>query len=121
MAGVVDDRCDLLCLDLPKAEILRAARLPDELARQLAERAKALADPTRLMIAAALAQTDELCVCDIAWVCERPENLVSHHLRALRTAGVVASRRDGKMVMYTVTPAGQALLGAVLDDVQLAR
>ena len=115
------DRCDLLCLDLPKAEALRAARLPDELARSLAERARALGDPTRLTIAAALAQTDELCVCDIAWVCERPENLVSHHLRALRSVGVVSSRRDGKMVMYTVTAEGRALLAAVHGEVELAR
>lgn len=115
-----DERCDLLCLDLPKAEALHAARLPDELARSLADRAKALSDPTRLTIAAALAQTDELCVCDIAWVCERPENLVSHHLRALRAVGVVSSRRDGKMVMYTVTAAGRVLLSAVCGDVAAA-
>lgn len=118
---MTDDRCDLLCLDLPKAETLRASRLPEERARALAERAKALADPTRLTIASALAETDELCVCDIAWVCERPENLVSHHLRALRSAGLVASRREGKMVMYTVTAAGRVLLAAVHGDAQLAR
>jgi DNA-binding transcriptional ArsR family regulator len=118
---VTADRCELLCLDLPKAEALRTSRLPDELARRLAERAKALADPTRLTIATALAQTDELCVCDIAWVCERSENLVSHHLRALRIAGVVASRREGKMVMYAVTSAGRALLAAVHADVAPAR
>lgn len=116
-----DDRCGLLCLDLPKAEALRASRLPDEVARQLAERAKALADPTRLTIATALARTDELCVCDIAWVCERPENLVSHHLRALRTAGLVISRRDGKMVLYAVTGLGRALLAAVHGDTEPAR
>jgi DNA-binding transcriptional ArsR family regulator len=114
-----DDRCDLLCLDLPKAEGLRAARLSDELARVLAERAKALADPTRLTIAAALADTDELCVCDLAWVTERPENLVSHHLRSLRGAGLVTSRRQGKMVMYAVTDAGRALLAAVRADAVL--
>ena len=112
---MADDRCDLLCLDLPKAEALRASRLPEAAARALADRAKALADPTRLIIAGALAQTDELCVCDLAWICERAENLVSHHLRALRTAGLVASRRDGKMVMYAVTAAGRALLTAVHD------
>jgi DNA-binding transcriptional ArsR family regulator len=116
---VNDDRCELLCLDLRKAEALRAARLPDDIARSLAERAKALADPTRLTIATALAQTDELCVCDLAWVTERAENLVSHHLRALRTAGIVTSRRDGKMVMYTVTKAGRALLTAIYGDVEV--
>ena len=113
---MADDRCDLLCLDLQKAERLRAARLPAELAQSLAERARALADPTRLIIAAALAETDELCVCDIAWVCERAENLVSHHLRALRSAGMVTSRRDGKMVMYAMTETGRALLGAVRTE-----
>ena len=118
---MADERCDLLCLDLPKAESLRAARLSDADARSVADRAKALADPTRLIIAGALAQTDELCVCDIAWVSERPENLVSHHLRALRFAGLVTSRRDGKMVMYRVTDAGRALLTAVHHDTVHAR
>lgn len=107
------DRCDLLCLDLAKAEALRATRLADEDARRLAERAKALGDPTRLTITASLAETDELCVCDVAWVTEKPENLVSHHLRTLRHAGLVTSRRDGKMVMYAVTEGGRALLAAV--------
>jgi hypothetical protein len=45
--GISDDRCDLLCLDLPKAEALRARRLPDETARSLADRAKARARPHR--------------------------------------------------------------------------
>jgi ArsR family transcriptional regulator, lead/cadmium/zinc/bismuth-responsive transcriptional repressor len=117
--GVSDDRCDLLCLNLAKAERLRAQRLGDDVARGLAERAKAFADPTRLTLAAALAATDELCVCDLAWVAERPENLVSHHLRVLRTAGIVSSRRDGKMVMYAVTEAGRALLGAVRADAKV--
>lgn len=111
-----DDRCDLLCLDLPKAEALRAERLPGDAARAAADRAKALADPTRLTLAAALAGTDELCVCDLAWIAERSENLVSHHLRTLRGAGLVASRREGKMVMYAVTDAGRALLAAVAAE-----
>jgi len=112
---VADDRCDLLCLDLPKAERLRAERLDATVAQLLAERAKALSDPTRLTLAAALGGTDELCVCDLAWVSERAENLVSHHLRALRAAGLVRSRRDGKMVMYSLTDTGRSLLRAVLD------
>ena len=115
-----DRRCDLLCLDLRDAEALRAERLTDDAARVLAERAKALADCTRLTIATALARTVELCVCDIAWICERPENLVSHHLRILRNAGLVASRRDGKKVMYAVTGTGRRLLAAV-GDVEPAR
>jgi ArsR family transcriptional regulator, lead/cadmium/zinc/bismuth-responsive transcriptional repressor len=111
---VPDDRCDLLCLDLDKAERLRLGRLDGELAIRLAAQAKALSDPTRLTIAAALAATDELCVCDLAWVTERAENLVSHHARMLRSLGLATSRRDGKMVLYRLTESGRALLDAVL-------
>jgi DNA-binding transcriptional ArsR family regulator len=110
-----DDRCDLLCLDLPLAEALRTGRLELEAAERAAGRARALADPTRLMLAAAVREAGELCVCDLAWISERSPNLVSHHLRALRTEGLVSSRRDGKMVMYALTPAGQGLVAKVLE------
>ena len=116
---MADDRCDLLCLDLEKAEALRARALPVEVSERAAREAKALADPTRLTLAVALAATDELCVCDLAWISGRAENLVSHHVRALRTAGLAASRRDGKMVMYSMTPRGKALLSTI-TDVELA-
>lgn len=109
-----EDRCELLCLDLEKAERLRHDRLDGEVATRLAAQAKALSDPTRLTIAAALAATDELCVCDLAWVTERPENLVSHHARTLRTLGLAGSRREGKMVLYRLTDTGRALLDALL-------
>src|SRR3954447_2542016 len=111
-----DDRCDLLCLDLPRAEALRRSRLAPEVAEAAAAGAKALGDPIRLTIATALAHGGELCVCDLAWIVERAENLVSHHARALRTAGVVSSRREGKMVLYALTERGRALLAAVLDE-----
>jgi DNA-binding transcriptional ArsR family regulator len=114
MTFVADEHCDLLCLDLEKAERLRRDRIDPARAAQLAEQARALADPTRLVLAAALAGTDELCVCDLAWVAERAENLVSHHLRALRTLGLAESRREAKMVLYRLTPRGRLLLDAVL-------
>ena len=110
-----NDRCDLLCLDLERAEAIRRSRLAPLVAGRAAERARALADPTRLMLATALDAVEELCVCDLAWIAERSQNLVSHHLRALRAAGLVESRRDGKMVLYALTPAGRALLASVLD------
>jgi ArsR family transcriptional regulator, lead/cadmium/zinc/bismuth-responsive transcriptional repressor len=107
------DTCDLLCLDLPRAEALRrAAPAPTDL-EAAAERAKALGDPTRLLIASALQRGGELCVCDLAWVTARSDKLVSHHVRSLRTARLVSSRRDGRMVMYSLTEAGSVLLDAV--------
>ena len=113
----MSDACDLLCLDLPLAEDLRAKRLPVAAATGAATQAKALGDPTRLTIAAALRDAPELCVCDLSWIVERAENLVSHHVRVLRTAGLVSSRRDGKMVMYALTEPGRALLDVVLAQV----
>jgi ArsR family transcriptional regulator, lead/cadmium/zinc/bismuth-responsive transcriptional repressor len=113
---MAEDRCDLLCLDLPRAEKLRQARLDAELAARVAAGAKALADPTRLTLAVALRDGGELCVCDLSWVAERAENLVSHHVRALRAAGLVRSRRDGKMVMYELTERGRELVAVLLAE-----
>jgi DNA-binding transcriptional ArsR family regulator len=107
---VRDDRCDLLCLDLPRAEALRAARLDPRAAEELARPFRALADPTRLTLALALRDGGELCVCDLAWIVERAENLVSHHLRSLREKGLVDSRREGKMVLYSLSSLGRELL-----------
>jgi DNA-binding transcriptional ArsR family regulator len=113
-----DDRCDLLCLDLPRAEAIRA-QLDPAAAEAAAARAKALGDPTRLMIALALRSGDELCVCDLAWIAGRAENLVGHHLRTLRSAGLARSRRDGKIVFYALTEAGRDLLDAHIDVVRV--
>jgi DNA-binding transcriptional ArsR family regulator len=108
------DTCDLLCLDLPKAEALRHG-LPgaDELAR-LADAAKALGDPTRLAVALALRDGAAACVCDLAWVVSRPDKVVSHHVRQLKLAGLARSERDGKMVMYELTARGRSLLEALV-------
>ncbi|CQD25140.1 ArsR family transcriptional regulator [Mycolicibacterium conceptionense] len=43
-----------------------------------------------------------------------PQNLVSHHLRQLKVADMVVSRRNGRLVMYRLTERGRALTAAVL-------
>ena len=105
---VTDDHRDLLCLDLPRAELVRQ-QLPhtDQLA-VAASAAKALSDPTRLKIAMALNVGGELCV----WICGLPQNLASHHLRRLRAASLASSRRSGKLVMYSLTAEGTQLTTA---------
>jgi ArsR family transcriptional regulator, lead/cadmium/zinc/bismuth-responsive transcriptional repressor len=108
---MADDRCDLLCLDLPRAEAIRVQLDPD-IADAAAARAKALGDPTRLLIALALREGGELCVCDLAWIAGRADNLVGHHLRSLRGAGLARSRRDGKVVFYALTETGRRLVDA---------
>jgi ArsR family transcriptional regulator, lead/cadmium/zinc/bismuth-responsive transcriptional repressor len=117
---VAEDRCDLLCLDLPRAEAIRQ-RLDRELAAESAARAKALGDPTRFLIVLALHDGSELCVCDLAWITARAENLVGHHLRALRAAGLARSRREHKIVFYSLTDACRQLLEAHLELAGVAR
>jgi ArsR family transcriptional regulator, lead/cadmium/zinc/bismuth-responsive transcriptional repressor len=113
---VSQDRCDLICIDAPRAEAIRGKLLGEEATRVAAERAKALSDPTRLALAEALREGEELCVCDLSWIAGRSQNLVSHHLRTLRSLGMVRSRRDGKLVMYSLTSEGRSLLSAVLGE-----
>jgi ArsR family transcriptional regulator len=66
---------------------------------------------------AALARR-ELCVCEIVDALGLPQPLVSHHLAALRGAGLVQDRRDAHWVYYSLAPGGLAELrdglGAVL-------
>ncbi len=60
---------------------------------------KGLADPTRLRIVMLLT-AGEMCVCDLTEVLELPQSTVSRHMATLKSAGVVADRRDGKWVHY---------------------
>jgi DNA-binding transcriptional ArsR family regulator len=107
------DTCDLLCLDLPKAECVRAALPAIGELEGWAVAAKALGDPTRLAVALALRAGERACVCDLAWIVGRDERLVSHHVRQLKGSGLARSERDGKMVMYELTERGRTLLAAV--------
>jgi ArsR family transcriptional regulator, lead/cadmium/zinc/bismuth-responsive transcriptional repressor len=115
-----DDRCDLLCLDLPRAEDIRQ-HLNAAVIAGAAAQGKALADPTRVTIAVALREGGELCVCDLAWITGRAENLVGHHLRTLRTARLATSRREHKIIFYALTELGTRLLDAHLELAEVTR
>ena len=112
MAGEAE-ACELLCLDLPKAEAARAGLPPAAELERWAGGAKSLGDPTRLTIAWALRESGAACVCDLGWIVGRDEKLVSHHLRLLRSSGLATSTRQGRMVMYELTPLGLRLVNMV--------
>lgn len=64
---------------------------------------KALSEPTRLRIMALVCRAGrELCVCEFVDALEEPQYHVSRSLRALRKAGLVAERRSGKWVYYSL-------------------
>lgn len=109
------DTCDLLCLDLPRAERVRDG-LPSADALDVGARVfKALADPTRAAIVLALHRSGACCVCDLGWIVGRDEKLVSHHVRLLRNLGVARSRREGRMVIYELTDVGERLATQFAD------
>lgn len=72
---------------------------------------RALGDATRLEVFRLIAaQTDPLCVCDIVDRFNVSQPTISHHLKALRDAGLVKVSRRGVWAFYAVDPAGLALL-----------
>jgi len=65
---------------------------------------KVLSDPNRLRIFNVLMAGDT-CNCEMAEMLDTPANLLSHHLRVLRKAGLISSRRDsidGRWIYYSV-------------------
>ena len=77
------------------------ARLPSrEEAAQLTSVLSLMADPTRARVLFALDMVEELCVGDLALALESNEDAVGYALRLLRTAGLVANRKQGRVVYY---------------------
>lgn len=68
-------------------------------ALELADLFKALADPTRIRIIAALYRS-ELCVHDLAELLQMSQSSISHQLRLLRSMHLVAYRKDGRHAFY---------------------
>lgn len=62
---------------------------------------KVLGDQTRLKIISALLKV-EMCVCDISYLLNMSQSLISHQLRVLREARLVKFRREGKVVYYSL-------------------
>ena len=58
--------------------------------------------------------TDDRFRRDLAWILGRSQALMSHHLRALREAGLVTSRREARMVFYSLTAEATAILERVV-------
>ncbi len=80
-------------------EAQRSVLSPSE-AERLASLLGVLADPVRVRILFALASVDELCVGDLALALDLSMDQSSYALKQLRGAGVVGSRRDGRVIHY---------------------
>ena len=63
-----------------------------------------IADPVRLRILYALDVTEELCVGDLALALDASEDQVTYGLRLLRAAGLVETRKEGRVVYNRLAP-----------------
>lgn len=102
------------------------ARLGRAAAAQLASRFKAIADPARLRLLSFIAAqpSGEACVCHLMKPLGLSQPTVSHHLKVLHDAGLLARDRRGTWVYYRIVPDQLAALREALagpGDVPRAR
>ena len=76
----------------------------------LATLMRTLADPTRRALYERVVSEPEAAVVELTRDSGVSQPAVSQHLKALRTAGLVAERRDGRTTRYRATPQGLAPL-----------
>ena len=94
--------------------------LTPDTAIDLSRTFKALGDPVRLRLLSLIASHHgaEVCVCDLMNQFDVSNPTISHHLKVLRTAGLIDCQRRGTWVYYWVIPARLGQLSAVLAPVE---
>lgn len=85
--------------------------LPEPALREMAQVARALADPTRIEILRLLApQQGPVCACDIVEHFHLSQPTVSHHLKILKAAKLVTASRRGLWMFYELRAGGAAIV-----------
>ncbi|MCD8502696.1 MAG: metalloregulator ArsR/SmtB family transcription factor [Bacillaceae bacterium] len=93
-----NNQCDVFNYDSLKVDNIKQCLTEVD---GVAEIFKALADETRVKIIYALSKS-ELCVCDVAAIIDGSTAIASHHLRTLKKHRLAKSRKQGKMVFYSI-------------------
>ena len=96
-----DDLPELVCFNKPKVERLQEGLERPEDLEAMARALKVAGHPGRLAVLKLLAR-EECCVCDVAHTLGQPISTASQHLRKLKDAGLLVSRREGKLVIYAL-------------------
>jgi ArsR family transcriptional regulator, arsenate/arsenite/antimonite-responsive transcriptional repressor len=79
--------------------------------------ARALADPTRVRIVAAL-RKGELCVCELVDALDITQSSLSSHLQICRQAGVVATRKESRWIYYSLSTRYGPLIERIFSELQ---
>jgi ArsR family transcriptional regulator, arsenate/arsenite/antimonite-responsive transcriptional repressor len=111
--------------DVSGCEIAPLVREPltAEAAIELAGKLKALSDPVRLRLLSVVASHTggEACVCDLSAGIDVGQPTISHHLKVLKTAGLLTSERRGSWVYYRIIPEALHQLSQLLGADALTR
>lgn len=77
-------------------------KMPDETPiYEVSELFKVFGDSTRARIICAL-NIEEMCVCDLAALLNMTQSAISHQLRLLKVSRIVKSRKQGRVVYYSL-------------------
>lgn len=98
---MIENRCDC---EPQNVELVNKARkkMPEygEIS-DLSDFFKVMGDRTRLQLLMAL-QLDEFCVSDLSYLLNMTRSAISHQLKALKVAKLIKSRKEGKIVYYSL-------------------
>ncbi|HHY90789.1 MAG TPA: winged helix-turn-helix transcriptional regulator [Clostridiales bacterium] len=95
------ERCDCHVIHEDVVDQVKKKMPQEETLYDLAELFKVFGDSTRIKILWALDEA-EMCVCDIAALLNMTQSAISHQLRVLKQAKLVKSRKEGKVVYYSL-------------------
>jgi DNA-binding transcriptional ArsR family regulator len=96
------EACQVKCLNPTKVKRLAKMMPAKEQVAELSDLFQLLSDPNRIKTLFALSH-DEVCVCDLSAILGMSDSAVSHQLRLLRALRLVKSRRDGRIIHYSLT------------------
>ena len=97
-----DEKCEVTLIHEDNVKKAINELPDDELIADLSDMFKIFGDQTRVKILMAL-ESGELCVCDIAAVLSMSQSAISHQLRVLKQSNILKTRREGKVVYYSIS------------------
>ena len=88
-----------------------------DLVRELIAIARALSDPTRIRVMAAL-RNGELCVCELVDALDISQSSLSSHLQICREVGVVTTRKESRWIYYSLSARYAPLIETIFSELQ---
>ena len=107
--------CEVSVLHEDVLARVREKMPPEEPVYEVSELFKVFGDSTRSRIICAL-NIEEMCVCDLAALLNMTHSAVSHQLRLLKVSRIVKSRKEGRVVYYSLDDTHIAKIFAMAFD-----